>query len=144
MPLRCALAVLLLAASANAAGGSIPPPPRPRGALAPAGGDVALVDPLVPPPPKVDPPPAPPPTDQRSSRFPLVAIEAGLDLVRRTFQYRSLETFTLRNYESAPVIPTPRLRIEAHPFASSRSAAVGALRFEADLLVAIGLRTVNP
>src|SRR5919106_1066348 len=132
------------AIAAGAAPSPSGPPPSSAAEPPPADGDVALVEPLVTPPPKAEPPPAPPPTDLRSSRFPLVAIEAGLDLVRRTFQYRSLETFTLRTYESAPVIPTPRLRIEAHPFASSRSAAVGALRFEADLLVAIGLRTVNP
>jgi hypothetical protein len=106
--------------------------------------DAALVEPLVPPPSPVEPPPAKPPPAVASSRFPLVAVEAGIDLVRRSFEYRDLETFTLREYETNPAIPTPRLRIEAHPFVSSPNEALAALQLEADLLAAIGLRTINP
>jgi hypothetical protein len=119
-------------------------PPGSTEGSPPREGDAALVEPLVPPPPPVEPPPAKPPPAVASSQFPLVAVEAGIDLVRRSFEYRDLKTFTLRNYESSPAIPTPRLRIEAHPLVSSPNEALAALQLEADLLAAIGLKTINP
>lgn len=109
----------------------------------PAEGDVGLIEPLVTTPPQ--PPPAPPPASAApTSRPALIAIEGGIDVVRRTFRYGQLESSDLREYETAPAIPAPRIRIEVHPLAGRQRDALAALALEVDVLAAIGVRTINP
>jgi hypothetical protein len=102
-----------------------PPAPEPRG------------------PPAPEPAPAPLRPSARVAPRPLLAVEAGIDLVYRAFEYDRLESPELLPYRTAPFIPAPRIRVEAHPLVTSRTDALADLGVEVDFLAAIGLRTLD-
>jgi hypothetical protein len=76
-------------------------------------------------------------------QLPLVALEGGIDLVYRSFQYDRLTIPNLRTYRTDPIIPAPRIRLEMHPLVTWRSDALASLGLEVDFLSAIGLKTVD-
>lgn len=122
-----------------------PAPPLPTGEPEPTE--------APPPPPTETPPPTEPvaePTPPVTARpapdphQPVIAVEAGVDLVYRSLQYDNLEVHLLRAYRTEPIVAVPRLRLEFHPLAKDRRAAIAALGLEADFLTDIGLVSVDP
>jgi hypothetical protein len=78
-----------------------------------------------------------------AAQLPLFALEGGLDLIYRAFEYDRLVILNLRTYRTDPFIPAPRIRLEGYPLVTSRSDALAALGLELDFVSAIGLKTVD-
>jgi hypothetical protein len=71
---------------------------------------------------------------------PLLHVELGLDLERRTLRYSNLASANLSEYE-APVIYSPRLRLEAYPLAQKLEGIPAGLGLLLDYRVAVGLKS---
>ncbi|MDP1918785.1 MAG: hypothetical protein Q8L14_21230 [Myxococcales bacterium] len=102
------------------------------------GSEPARVEPT-----KTDPAPAPDPEPARPStaarRIPFVAVEAGVDLLNRSFSYVQPVT-NLRRY-GVPIFPLAMAKVEFYPLALSRQDLLGGIGLEASFSFAPWLRS---
>lgn len=108
-----------------------------------SGGAVARVEPKPteppPPPPPAEPEPEPTPAPAGGQRIPFLAIEAGVDLLNRSFSYVQPVT-NLRRY-GLPLFPLAAAKAEFYPLASSRQDLLGGIGLEAAFSFAPWLRS---
>lgn len=92
---------------------------------------------------KTDPAPDPEPEPARPStaarRIPFIAVEAGVDLLNRSFSYVQPVT-NLRRY-GVPLFPLAMAKVEFYPLALSRQDLLGGLGLEASFSFAPWLRS---
>jgi hypothetical protein len=85
----------------------------------------------------------PGPRPKSTSRHPLFTIEAGSDLVNRSFTYSQLTTENLRSYD-APLIVAPAVRLQVFPLSRTMDGILAGLGIEAGYSFAVGLRSTAP
>ncbi len=86
---------------------------------------------------------AAPPPPRSADAPPLVAVEAGLFIAHRTFEYQNLLTTNLRSYVTRPAMFGPRLRVEAYPLTQVTHGPVTHLGLELELESSLFLRSVD-
>lgn len=130
------------------AGASTPPPkeePEPV-ATTPAPTEVKPTEPAktepkkeTPPPPKEEPVEEPKPVSSKARRIPFIAIEAGSDVLNRSFSYVQPVT-NLRKY-NLPVFGLAAAKLEFYPLALGRQDFLGGIGLEGSFSIAAWLKS---